>query len=198
MSIDAIYNRRSIRKFLKKDVSIDIIQQLIDSGRVAPSAKNRQPWKYIVFGNEHKQELLQNMETGIFREENNQSLLPNSTSGISDAKNTLRIMKEAPIIIMVINTNGKSPFCEINADDRITEICDTLSIGASIENILLKATELELGTLWIANTCFAYSELTNYLNIVNQLVGAIAVGYPDEQPLPRPRKAIENIIEYRI
>ncbi|MDF2589986.1 MAG: nitroreductase [Anaerocolumna sp.] len=198
MSIDAIYNRRSIRKFLKKDVSIDIIQQLIDSGRVAPSAKNRQPWKYIVFGNEHKQELLQNMETGIFREENNQSLLPNSTSGISDAKNTLRIMKEAPIIIMVINTNGKSPFCEINADDRITEICDTLSIGASIENILLKATELELGTLWIANTCFAYSELTNYLNIVNQLVGAIAVGYPDEQPLPRPRKAIEDIIEYRI
>lgn len=198
MSIDAIYNRRSIRKFLKKDVSIDIIQQLIDSGRVAPSAKNRQPWKYIVFGNEHKQELLQNMETGIFREENNQSFLPNSTSGISDAKNTLRIMKEAPIIIMVINTNGKSPFCEINADDRITEICDTLSIGASIENILLKATELELGTLWIANTCFAYSELTNYLNIINQLVGAIAVGYPDEQPLPRPRKAIEDIIEYRI
>jgi nitroreductase len=198
MSIDSIYNRRSIRKFLKKDVSIDIIQQLIDSGRVAPSAKNRQPWKYIVFGNEHKQELLQNMEKGIFREEHKQSLLQNSTSGIADAKNTLRIMKEAPIIIIVINTNGESPFCEINAEERITEICDTLSIGASIENILLKATELELGTLWIANTCFAYSELTNYLNIVNQLVGAIAVGYPEEQPFPRPRKAIEDIVEYRI
>ncbi|MBR3023444.1 MAG: nitroreductase family protein, partial [Oscillospiraceae bacterium] len=96
-----------------------------------------------------------------------------------------------------LNTNGKSPFDPVNADDRITEICDTLSIGASIQNILLKATELGLGTLWIANTCFAYRELTEYLDTKNQLVGAIAVGYPDESPNPRPRKSLDEIIEFR-
>ena len=79
------------------------------------------------------------------------------------------------------NTNGISPFTEIDADRRITEICDTLSIGASIENILLKAEELGLGTLWIANTCFAYPELVTYLNMKGQLIGTIAVGYPDEK-----------------
>ena len=121
-----------------------------------------------------------------------------SKHGIPDAKNTLSIMEEAPIIIIVLNTNGKTPFNEVNTDDRITEICDTLSIGASIENMLLKATELGLGTLWIANTCYAYKELTDYLETTHQLVGAIALGYPAEMPTQRPRKKTEDIVEYRL
>ncbi|MBQ3584067.1 MAG: nitroreductase family protein [Lachnospiraceae bacterium] len=110
----------------------------------------------------------------------------------------MRIMEEAPIIIIVLNTNGKTPFNEVNTDDRITEICDTLSIGASIENILLKAEELGLGTLWIANTCFAYKELVTYLDTTKQLVGAIALGYANEHPLQRPRKSMDEIVEYRM
>ena len=51
MSVDAIYERRSIRKFQQKEVSLEIINKILDAGRAAPSAKNRQPWKYIVFGN---------------------------------------------------------------------------------------------------------------------------------------------------
>ena len=45
---NSIYNRRSVRKYLDKNVSKEMIEQIIDAGRMAPSAKNRQPWKYIV------------------------------------------------------------------------------------------------------------------------------------------------------
>ena len=195
---DSIYNRRSIRKYLDKKVEIEKIEQVIDAGRMAPSAKNRQPWKYIIFGGENKKELLHYMEKGLWREENEISFLQNSKHGLPDAMNTLEIMKKAPIIVVVINDNGKSPFDEINADDRFTEICDNLSIGASIQNILLKAEELGLGTLWIANTCFAYKELTAYLDTTKQLIGAIALGYADEKPSQRPRKNINDIVEYRL
>ncbi len=75
---------------------------------------------------------------------------------------------------------------------------DVLSIGASIENMLLKATELGIGTLWIANTCYAYEELTDYLRTEHQLLGAVAVGYSDECPAQRPRKSAEDIAEYRM
>ena len=195
--MNPIYDRRSIRKYKDKLVDKQLISDMIDAGRVAPSAKNRQPWKYIVFSGKSKEEMLDKMEAGINREVNDSPSLPASSNGIPDARNTLKIMREAPVIILVLNTNGKSPFDPVNADDRITEICDTLSIGASIQNILLKATEQELGTLWIANTCFAYRELTEYLDTDNQLVGAIAVGYPDESPNPRPRKSLDEIIEFR-
>ena len=194
----SIYNRRSIRKYLDKQVSKEMIEQIVDAGRMAPSAKNRQPWKYIVLGGENKLEFLEHMWKGILREEKEQPLLLNSKNGIPDAKNTWDIMMQAPILIVILNINGKSPLDEIDTDNRVTEICDTLSIGASIENMLLKATEIGLGTLWIANTCYAYKELTEYLKTTQQLVGAIALGYADENPTQRPRKKMEDIVEYRL
>ena len=50
---NSIYNRRSIRKYLDKQVPRELIGQIIDAGRMAPSAKNRQPWQYIVLGGEN-------------------------------------------------------------------------------------------------------------------------------------------------
>lgn len=196
--MESIYSRRSIRKFRPEMVPANIIEQIIDAARMAPSAKNRQPWKYIVYGNDTKAELLKCMAAGIEREEHGISILPASRHNIPDARNTLKIMQEAPIVILVLNTNGISPFTELDADHRITEICDTLSIGASVENMLLKAEELGIGTLWIANTCFAYPELTAYLKTDRQLVGAVALGYADETPLQRPRKKSEDILEFRL
>lgn len=196
MGNSAIYTRRSIRKFQDKPVAREIIEEIIRAGSAAPSAKNRQPWKCVVLGNQRKAEFLDAMERGIDREEHTYAMLPKSRSGLADAKNTLRIMREAPILIAVINTNGKSLFTPLDADERITEICDTLSIGAFIENMLLQAQELGLGTLWVANTCFAYEELTAFLAMQGQLIGAVALGYADECPAMRPRKPLEEIAAF--
>jgi len=192
-----IIERRSIRKYKPDAVEYKDIEIIIKAGMLAPSAKNRQPWKYIVYTGTAKNSLLNEMEKGLIRERDGRQLLPDSHNNLPDAFNTLRIMREAPVLIIVENTNGQSPYKSIDSDSRITEICDTLSIGASIQNILLTATELGYGTLWIANTCFAYDELVDFIGIAGQLVGAIAVGLSDEHPNSRPRKSVEEIIEYR-
>ncbi|MDE7206231.1 MAG: nitroreductase family protein [Lachnospiraceae bacterium] len=194
----SIYNRRSIRKFQNKALSKAQIAEIIQAGSAAPSAKNRQPWKCIVLANQCKEEFLACMEKGIAREEHSLAMLPRSKSGLADAKNTLRIMQEASILIAVINTNGKSPFTALDADERIAEICDSLSIGAFIENMLLQAEQMGIGTLWIANTCFAYEELVSYLNTDGQLIGAVAAGYAAEHPDKRPRKVLGEIAEFWI
>ena len=66
--MQSIYHRRSIRKFQNKNIPKDILEQILNAGRAAPSAKNRQPWKYIVFGGIQKQELLNAMASGLQRE----------------------------------------------------------------------------------------------------------------------------------
>ncbi len=195
--MNSIIDRRSIRKYINKAVNKADIYEIIQAGILAPSAKNRQPWKYIVFTKEAKSNLLDEMEKGLLRERDGRMLLPKSHMGLPDAFHTLKVMREAPVLIVVENINGKSPYQSIDSEDRITEICDTLSIGASIQNMLLTATELGYGTLWIANTCFAYEELVNYMGISGQLVGAISLGYPNEQPDPRPRKKLEDVVEFR-
>lgn len=195
--MDYVKERRSIRKYSSKPVNKKLIDEILSAAVLAPSAKNRQPWKFIVYSADSKDELLNEMEKGLIKTKAELADMPNSEYMLSDAFNTLRIMREAPTVIMVLNTNGSSPFADIDTFARITEICDSLSIGAAIENMLLKATELGLGTLWIANTCYAYSELADFIGTTDQLIGAVAIGYADEAPTPRPRKSLDEVAEYR-
>lgn len=195
--IKEIADRRSIRKYRQNEVSVELINEVIQAGRLAPSGKNKQPWKFLVYRGNAKREILIKMEEGIQRELSGNSILPDSGYGLSDARNTLRIMGEAPVLIVVMNPYGKSPFEDITVDERVTEIVDSLSIGAAIQNMLLEAERLGIGTLWIANTCFAYPELTEFINEPGQLIGAVALGYADEAPRQRPRKKLDDIVEYR-
>ncbi len=195
--MDSIQKRRSIRKYEDRQIEKSDIEEIIKAGMLAPSAKNRQPWKYIVYRSGAKEELLDKMEDGLIREERIEASLPLSKNGLPDAFHTLKIMRQAPVLIIILNTNGVSIFEKIGVDERVTEICDSLSIGASVENMLLRATELGIGSLWIANTCFAYKELVEYIGTEQQLVGAVALGYADEFPNARPRKELENIVEFR-
>lgn len=192
-----ITERRSIRKYKSDEIEKDDIETIIRAGILAPSAKNRQPWRYIVYTKAAKDNLLEVMEKGLLRERDGDKLLPKSSNGLPDAFHTLKIMKEAPVLIIIENTNGKSPYISIDTDERITEICDTLSIGASVQNMLLTATELGYGTLWIANTCFAYNELIEFTGIKGQLVGAVSIGVAKEPPNARPRKDFSEVVEFR-
>ena len=195
--ISAIYDRRSIRKFTDKPIPQKDITDIIQSGIKAPSSKNRQPWKYIVVQGNAKEEMLEVFRQGIEREENDNALLPESKQHIVAAKYTVDIMAEAPTIIFVVNSLGKSILSELTPEERVYEICNIQSIGASIQNMLLAATEKGIGSLWICDIYFAYSELCKWLGNDGQLIAAIAFGYPNESPKERPRRKIEDIVEWK-
>ena len=195
--IAAIYDRRSIRKFLDKPISKEDIMDIIQSGVKAPSSKNRQPWKYIVIQGTSKKEMIKVFRQGIEREENESALLPQSKQHISAAKYTVDIMEEVPTIIFVVNSLGKSILSELTPEEHIYEICNIQSISVSIQNMLLAATEKGIGSLWICDIYFAYPELCEWLNSDGQLIAAIAVGYPNEFPKERPRKTPDDIVEWR-
>lgn len=195
--ISAIYNRRSIRNFIDKPISEKDIIDIIQSAAKAPSSKNKQPWKYIVIQGNMKEEMLKVFRQGIEREENESALLPKSKQYVASAKYTIDIMAEAPAIVFVINSLGKSILSELTPEERVSEICNIQSIGASIQNMLLAATEKGIGSLWICDIFFAYSELCKWLNSDGQLIAAIAFGYPNEFPKERPRKKLDEILEWR-
>lgn len=77
------------------------------------------------------------------------------------------------------------------------QACNIQSISASIQNMLLAATEKGIGSLWICDIYFAYAELCEWLNEDGQLIAAVAFGYPNEFPKERPRKKMEDVVEWR-
>ena len=194
--IDAILNRRSIRKFKKTDVSPTIIEEIIQAGILAPSSKTRQPWRFTVVSGAAKAGMLSVMEQGILREEVN-PLLPDSSAHLNGARCTLEILRQAPVTIFSTNALGLDLSRSLTEEDRISEICNAQSIGAAIQNMTLTACELGLGSLWICDIFFALEELTTWLHAEGQLFAALAVGYADESPDPRPRNDISCITRWK-
>ena len=60
--IEEIKNRRSIRKYKNEVVDKEVIVQILQAGMLAPSSKNRQPWKFVVATESAKAEACQAME----------------------------------------------------------------------------------------------------------------------------------------
>ena len=105
-TLKEIIDRRSIRKYKEKLVEKTDIETILRAGMYAPSAKNRQPWRYYVYSGEKKNVLLDVMEKGLVRERDGKKRLPNSQNGLPDAFHTLKIMREAPVLIIIEKTNG--------------------------------------------------------------------------------------------
>ncbi|WP_330650057.1 nitroreductase family protein [uncultured Intestinibacter sp.] len=197
-AIDAIFNRRSIRKFEDKVIPKETIEKILLSGMSAPSSKNRQPWSFIVFEGDEKKQMLEVFRKGANDEFNNPKSLPNSGKFESGTRYTLDIMEQSPTVVFVYNPFGKSPIENLSLEEKFYEMANLQCVGACMENMSIAATALGIGSLWICDIYFAYNELANWLNIDGQLVACMAFGYPAESPKQRPRKKIENIVEWRV
>ena len=88
----------SVTHFLCSQETKEIIEDIIYSATLAPSAKNRQPWKFIVYQGEEKSKLVDVMCQGIKSEKITHKLMPEWAFAIPDAENTVRIMQEADLI----------------------------------------------------------------------------------------------------
>lgn len=194
--IQSIADRRSIRKYKTDEVPREMIEKILQAGMLAPSSKNRQPWKFVITQGKAKENVCKAFEQGLKREEK-QPFLTESAPYRCGAEYTLKIMRQAPVVIFIVNTLSRNFDQELDIEARVSEICNSQSVGAAVENMILAATELGLGSLWICDTYFAQKELNEWLHTEGELCAALALGYADEAPLARPRKNISDITEWR-
>ena len=179
---EVIQKRRSIRKYFPKKVEREILEKILEQGILAPSAKNGQPWRFVVI---QEDEILKNEIADLVQQSGDETITQRKTG--ESIINTANIMKQAPVLVLVFNSFGEH-FLEPNMQ----------SIGACIENICLAATNLGLGSLWIANTNYAKTEIEDlFLEQEGNLAAAISLGYADENPSARPRRPIKEITVWK-
>ena len=191
-----IFKRRSVRFFKSNPISHVDMKEILRAGMWAPSAKNRQPWKFIVVKGQSKEEMLKLMEKGIERSEQGEGVLAGTKELYVNARFTLKCMKEAPVTVFVVNPKGRSIHDNWTAAEKIHEMSDVQAIGAAAENMALQATSMGIGSLWIGNVFFAYDELSQWLG-EGEMVLAMSFGYPNHHPCPLARKDESDVIEVR-
>lgn len=173
--LEVLKKRRSIRKYINQEISKENIEKIIYAGTLSPSAHFREPWEVIVL-KEKKKEIVHLIEKYADKLPNDQSILKTFYS--IDNCDTL----------LLIYCNNFEQF-QYNL----------LSIGAMIENMLLQATELGIGSLWIGNVCPVELQINSYLGIdsnTKKLVSAVALGYSNQEVKNLTRKGVSEIIEY--
>ncbi len=182
---EAIANRRSTRKFKNQPVGEALIGEILHASTLAPSGKNKQPWHFTVLQGEKKNLIVDILEASVrnMQEQGHQT---------GSAEGTAKIMRQAPVCIFIHNPYF-TPEEDHNGINRYFSLVDTQSVGAAIQNMLLKAEELGLGTLWICDVFFAEHKLNEYLGRSDEMVAAVSIGYADESPAPRPRKSWQKV-----
>lgn len=189
-TMDAIQARRSIRKFKDEPVPEEDVREILHAATLAPSGKNRQPWRFVVVRGERRDEMVQVMQEGIEK-------LKEQGVETGSSEWTMKVMAQAPVTIFIFD-----PYQANEADwdrdfvDFLGDTVDIQSIGAAIQNMLLAAVDKGLGTLWICDVFYAYPELCNWLDEDHLMVAAVSVGYPDEEPDPRPRKSVDEVTRW--
>ncbi len=185
-TLDAIRTRRSIRRFKPDPLPEETLREILTAATLAPSGKNAQPWRFVVVREDKRAEMVAVMRAGI---------AARKADGIPAGSSewTAKVMEHAPVTVFIFNEHETDPFSPKDFGAVFSNMVDVQSIGAAIQNMLLAAQELGVGSLWICDVFFAYGELCGWLNEAHQLIAAVSLGYADEAPPPRPRKGLDEV-----
>lgn len=177
-----IKGRRSIRKFKNEKLEKSVVEDILNFGRLAPSAKNKQPWYFVVLEDDIKNKVANLMMENYKKGQEKEKIGFNSS-----VLQTAKVILEAPILIIIFREK----------DDNWI-IGDNLSIGACVENICLRATDLGIGSLWVRDITYVSNEVSKILNHEDlELNCAVCLGIPNEAPKQRLRKNLKDIMEWK-
>lgn len=168
-------HRRSIRVFESRDVERELIFKILEAGNLAPSAHNKQSWKFFVIsGNKKNQlaELINDLSYGFPRK--SRTLLRMAAKSITSA----------PVVIGVFSTGELVEEAEdfgitMKRDiERFFLNMEIQSASAAAQNMLLQATELGLGAVWLGIVSLISDRIEKFLNTGFKLLALIPIGYP--------------------
>ncbi len=166
---EAIETRRSVRAFTNEEVSEEEVQKLIDAARRAPSAGNIQPWEFVIVRDatiKHK---------------------------LSMAALDQTFIEEAPVVIVVCANEARSSWGYGSRGASLYCLQDT---AAAIQNMLLAACALGLGTCWVG--AFHEDEVAKVVNAPMSVrpIAIIPIGHPAEKPRARQKRTLKEIVHY--
>lgn len=192
-TLETIYRRHSVRQFEDKPVDNDLIRLILDAANQAPSAHNRQSWQFIVIKGEKKQQLSQLVSKRA-------SDFPKPSAAI--LRMAARSLVNAPVVIGVKNTgsliNHGSNLFQIEKD-RSLDFFRTMEIqssAAAVENLLLAATSLGLGSVWLGILYLIKDDVLSFLGEEQgEFMAVVPVGYPKKESAGPKKVALEYVLK---
>ena len=177
--LEAIRNRRSTRKYKEEQITDEELQTLLDAAIQAPSAVNSQPWHFTVI---QRKEFIDMMN-----DKTKEEMVKDENSYVSNVgKSNSHIFYNAPTVIVV---SGKK--------DVSSSLVDC---SAAIENMLIAAESINLGTVWIGfvRNFFKLEENVQKLQLPEgyEPYYSVSIGYKQDGSSVGPSKRNRDVVNY--
>jgi len=192
----ALRDRRSIRHFRPEPPSRELLRALVTLATLAPSAMNRQDWLFtVITAGEARVRVAALVRQEWDRLGRSSTLL---TEPLASYAANLTAFAEAPVLILVSARRPPSFLVETlgPAAERFSGGATSAAMAA--QNLLLAAQDRGLGTCVFTGPVAAEEAVLKLVGLGRSqaLVCLVALGWPAEEPGPRPRKAVDEVLRF--
>jgi nitroreductase len=201
---EAIRQRRSVRSFLDKPVPREMIDEIVEAARLAPSGSNRQPWRFLVVTDpEERTKLRQICWDQAFIEQ--APVVFVCCADLAAYSKVSRLKRSQEFIDYGVTKTLSGRFADPEFRAALANMPDSdlnvfvapavANTYIAIEHMVLTATALGLGCCWVG-ALGGEGEIHELFNLPRTLIVAavLPVGYTDVLPSPRPRISLSEIL----
>ena len=197
--LDTIHGRRSVRRYLSKEVPDEAVEHVLEAARWAPSPHGRQPWRFAVLRREETKERL----AGAMGEEWRANLeMDGQSTEIVEKRleGSRRRLLDAPVLVLIclyLEDLDTYPDAERQSGETTMAI---QSLGTAAQNALLAAYDLGLDAGWMCAPLFCPEKVVEALGLDARLVphALLTLGYAEgDPPKRRPRMPLHELVVYR-
>ncbi len=180
--MDAIHTRRSIRRCTDQAVSPELIDRLLEAATWAPSAHNRQPWRFaVIMTQDAKEQLADRMGERLRADRRRDGDALDLIE--RDVRRSHDRIVSAPVVIAVCLSLIDADHYPDERRSTLEKIMAMQSVAAAIQNLLLAAHELGLGACWMCAPLFCPEVVRAALQLPDdwEAQALITVGYPADE-----------------
>jgi coenzyme F420-0:L-glutamate ligase / coenzyme F420-1:gamma-L-glutamate ligase len=190
-------SRRSIRRYLPNAVGRDVLDRLFLSAAAAPSAHNRQPWRYLVIEDADAKAALARAMGERLAADRARDGDPQDAIARDVARSRARITG-APVVILVCLTLEETDVYPDEARARAEFLMAVQSTAMATQNFLLAAHAEGLAACWMCAPLFCTEVVRASLDLPPtwQPQGLITLGPPADAGRDRPRKPLAAFVRY--
>jgi F420 biosynthesis protein FbiB-like protein len=197
-ALDVIRARRSIRRYTDQPVNRALIETVLEVATHAPSAHNRQPWRFAVVTSPEAKARLASALGERWRADR---LADGDAPDVVEAdiaRSHARITA-APVVILACLTMADMDGYSDTRRKSAERIMAVQSVAAAIQNLLLAAHAKGLGVCWMCAPLFAPEAARAALDLPDdwEPQALVTLGYPAEEAKPKVIERLSSRVVYR-
>ena len=197
--LDVLRGRRSVRRYLPKEVPEESVNQVLEAGRWAPSPHGRQPWRFAVITQGKTRERLaramgEEWRANLRMDDQSPEVVEKRLEG------SRRRLLDAPVLVLLclyIEDLDVYPDAERQENETTMAV---QSLGAVAQNMLLAAYDLGLDTSWMCAPLFCQGKVVEAIGLHPKLIphALLTLGYAEgDPPKRRGREPLDGLVVYR-